>query len=140
MPKKENAQSELVIITGMSGSGKGTVLKAFEDLGYYAVDNLPIDLIPKFAELARGSKIRHAALVVDIREGTALEKFPAMFKRIRKTIPTRLIFLESDDSVLVSRFSETRRPHPLGTSQSVLASIRHERELLEPIKRLADPI
>ncbi len=140
MRKESAAENELVIITGLSGSGKVTVLKAFEDLGYYAVDNLPIDLIPKFAELARGSKIRHAALVVDIREGSALEKFPAMFKRLRKIVPTRLIFLESDDSVLVSRFSETRRPHPLGTSQSVLSSIRSERELLEPIRRLADPI
>jgi UPF0042 nucleotide-binding protein len=143
MPKQaavESAQNELVIITGLSGSGKGTVLKAFEDLGYYAVDNLPIDLIPKFAELARGSKIRQAALVVDIREGAALERFPAMFKRIRRIIRTRLLFLEADDSVLISRFSETRRPHPLGTGQSVTASIRHEREFLAPIKRLADPI
>jgi len=136
----ESAQHELVIITGLSGSGKGTVLKAFEDLGYYAVDNLPIDLIPKFAELARASKIRHAALVVDIREGSALERFPAMFKRIRRIVRTRLIFLEADDSVLISRFSETRRPHPLGTGQSVTASIRNEREFLAPIKRLADPI
>ncbi|HWZ33970.1 MAG TPA: RNase adapter RapZ [Bryobacteraceae bacterium] len=143
MPKQaavESAQNELVIITGLSGSGKGTVLKAFEDLGYYAVDNLPIDLIPKFAELARGSKIRQAALVVDIREGAALERFPAMFKRIRRIIRTRLLFLEADDAVLISRFSETRRPHPLGTGQSVTASIRHEREFLAPIKRLADPI
>jgi UPF0042 nucleotide-binding protein len=143
MPKQaavESAQNELVIITGLSGSGKGTVLKAFEDLGYYAVDNLPIDLIPKFAELARGSKIRQAALVVDIREGAALERFPAMFKRIRRIIRTRLLFLEADDAILISRFSETRRPHPLGTGQSVTASIRHEREFLAPIKRLADPI
>jgi UPF0042 nucleotide-binding protein len=138
MPKA--VENELVIITGLSGSGKGTVLKAFEDLGYYAVDNLPIDLIPKFAELARASKIGHAALVVDIREGSALERFPAMFKRLRRKLRTRLIFLESDDAVLISRFSETRRPHPLGTEQSVPASIRHERDLLEPIKRLADPI
>ena len=136
----DKANSELVIITGLSGSGKGTVLKAFEDLGYYAVDNLPIDLIPKFAELAGSSKIRHAAIVVDIREGSALERFPAMFKRIRRKIRTRLIFLETDDSMLISRFSETRRPHPLGTGQSVTASIRHERELLAPIRRLADPI
>src|SRR5215472_1076790 len=99
----ERSSNELVIITGLSGSGKGTVLKAFEDLGYYAVDNLPIDLIPKFAELALGSKIRHAALVVDIREGSALERFPSMYKRIRRTIHTRLLFLEADDSVLISR-------------------------------------
>jgi UPF0042 nucleotide-binding protein len=134
-------KTELVIITGLSGSGKGTVLKAFEDLGYYSVDNLPIDLIPKFAELAKNApNIRRAALVVDIREGTALDKFPALFKRIRRQVPTRLVFLEADDTALMRRFSETRRPHPLGTGQSVAASIRSERERLEPIRSLAEPI
>ncbi len=104
----------------MSGSGKGTALQALEDLGYYSVDNLPIDLIPKFAELTREAhNIRRAALVVDIREGEALEKLPALLKRIRRRIPTRLLFLEADDSALIRRFSETRRPHPLGTGQSV---------------------
>src|SRR5580692_7697791 len=97
--------TELVIITGLSGSGKGTVLKAFEDLGYYSVDNLPLDLIPKFAELARDApRIRRAALVVDIREGAALSRFPALFKRIRQIVPTRLIFLEADDDTLIRRF------------------------------------
>src|SRR5690242_13776279 len=96
------AQTELVIITGLSGSGKGTVLKALEDLGYYSVDNLPIDLIPKFAQLTKDAPtIRRAALVVDIREGAALERFPALYKRIRRQVPTRLIFLESDDSSLL---------------------------------------
>jgi UPF0042 nucleotide-binding protein len=134
-------QTELVIITGLSGSGKGTVLKAFEDLGYYSVDNLPIGLIPKFAELAKSApNIRRAALVVDIREGTALEKFPALYKRISRQVPTRLVFLEADDAALMRRFSETRRPHPLGTGQSVAESIRSERERLEPIRRLAEPI
>jgi UPF0042 nucleotide-binding protein len=135
------AQTEVVIITGLSGSGKGTVLKAFEDLGYYSVDNLPIDLIPKFAELTKDApNVRRAALVVDIREGVALERFPALFKKIRRQIPTRLLFLEADDASLIRRFSETRRPHPLGTEQSVAASIRSERERLAPIRSLADPI
>jgi UPF0042 nucleotide-binding protein len=134
-------KTELVVITGLSGSGKGTVLKALEDLGYYSVDNLPIELIPKFAQLTKDAPtIRRAALVVDIREGAALERFPALYKRIRKLVPTRLIFLESDESSLIRRFSETRRPHPLGTSQSVSASIRRERERLQPIRKLADPI
>jgi UPF0042 nucleotide-binding protein len=134
-------KTELVIITGLSGSGKGTVLKAFEDLGYYSVDNLPIDLIPKFAELTQEApNIRRAALVVDIREGAALERFPAMLKRIRRRVPTRLLFLDADDTALIRRFSETRRPHPLGVDQSVQASIRSERERMEPIRRLADPI
>ncbi len=135
------AQTEVVIITGLSGSGKGTVLKAFEDLGYYSVDNLPIDLIPKFAELTKEApNVRRAALVVDIREGLALERLPAMVKKIRRQIPTRLLFLEADDASLIRRFSETRRPHPLGTEQSVAASIRSERERLAPIRALADPI
>src|SRR5690242_13647667 len=134
-------KTELVIITGLSGSGKGTVLKALEDLGYYSVDNLPIDLIPKFADLAKNAaNIRRAALVVDIREGTALEKFPKLFDRIRRQVPTRLVFLDADDAALIRRFSETRRPHPLGTGQSVAASIRSERERLKPIRALADPI
>ena len=134
-------KTELVIITGLSGSGKGTVLKALEDLGYYSVDNLPIELIPKFAELIKNAtNIRRAALVVDIREGTALEKFPKLFNRIRRLVPTRLVFLDADDSALIRRFSETRRPHPLGTGQSVAASIRRERERLEPIRALAEPI
>jgi len=135
------AQTEVVIITGLSGSGKGTVLKAFEDLGYYSVDNLPIDLIPKFAELTKDApNVRRAALVVDIREGVALERFPALFKKIRRQIPTRLLFLEADDAALIRRFSETRRPHPLGTEQSVEQSIRSERERMAAIRSLADPI
>src|SRR5689334_2369067 len=134
-------KTELVIITGLSGSGKGTVLKALEDLGYYSVDNLPIDLIPKFAELTKNAPtIRRAALVVDIREGTALEKFPALYKRIQRQVPTRLVFLDADDDALIRRFSETRRPHPLGTELTVAKSIRNEREQLAPIRKLADHI
>src|SRR6202022_2936741 len=88
----------LVIITGLSGSGKGTVLRALEDLGYYSVDNLPIDLIPKFAELTKDSpNIRGAALVVDIREGEALRRFPALLRTIKRKVPTTLLFLEADD-------------------------------------------
>ncbi len=131
-------ETELVIITGLSGSGKGTVLKALEDLGYYSVDNLPTDLIPKFAELTRDSpNIRRAALIVDIRERGALAKLPKIIAKIKRQVPTTLVFLEADDQVLVRRFSETRRPHPLGTKQSVAASIKDEREALEPIRRLA---
>jgi len=128
-----------VVITGLSGSGKGTVLKCLEDLGYYSVDNLPIELIPKFAELTRHSpSIRAAALVVDIREGAGLKDFPALCRKIRRRVPTRLVFLEADDETLVRRFSETRRPHPLGTGRSVVKSIRAERRALAPIRALAD--
>ena len=137
----ELQRAELVIITGLSGSGKGTVLKAFEDLGYYAVDNLPIGLIPKFAELTReAANVRRAALVIDIREGETLKKFPAIFKKLRSRIAATLLFLEADDRTIVRRFSETRRPHPLGVDASVLKSIRNEREQLAPIRAVADHI
>ncbi len=133
--------TELVIITGLSGSGKGSVLKALEDAGYYAVDNLPIDLIPKLAELAEDSpRIRCAAVVVDIREGERLVEFPHIYAAVREKAPTRLVFLEASESVLVRRFSETRRPHPLGGSRSVARSVRAERKRLEPIRALSDII
>ena len=133
--------AELVVITGLSGSGKATVLKAFEDLGYYAVDNMPIELIPKFAELAKGSAhVRRAALVIDIREGEQLAHFPALFQRLRKRTPATLVFLEADDATLARRFSETRRPHPLGRQTSVQKSLRMERDLLAPIRSVADHI
>jgi UPF0042 nucleotide-binding protein len=134
-------RAELVIITGLSGSGKGTVLKGLEDLGYYSVDNLPIDLIPKFAQLVKDAPtIRRAALVVDIREGDALRRFPALYKSIRRDIPVTLVFLEAGDESLMRRFSETRRPHPLGRNLSVAKSIQSERELLAKIRKLADHI
>jgi len=132
---------ELVIITGMSGSGKGTVLKGLEDLGYYSVDNLPIDLIEKFADLTKDSaSIRRAALVVDVREGEALQRFPPLYEKIRLQIPATLIFLESSDEALVRRFSETRRPHPLGKATSIVKSIQSEREKLKLIREMANHI
>ncbi len=132
---------ELIVITGLSGSGKGTVLKCLEDLGYYSVDNLPVELIPKFAELTRDSpNIRAAALVVDIREREGLQRLPAILKGIRRQIPTRVVFLEADDATLIRRFSETRRPHPLGSSRSVARNIQEERKLLLPIRALADHV
>jgi UPF0042 nucleotide-binding protein len=132
---------ELVIITGMSGSGKASVLKVFEDLGYYCVDNLPVELIPRFAEMAVQSRdIRRTALVVDVREGSKLEQLPAILKAVRRIIPTRLAFLEASDAVLLRRFSETRRPHPFGTDSPVNTSIRTERRHLAKIRDLADVI
>ncbi len=125
----------------MSGSGKGSVLRSLEDLGYYAVDNLPVDLIPTFAELVRDSaSIHHAALVVDVREGAGLRKLPAIFRSIRNNLSTRLIFLEADDEALLHRFSETRRPHPLAADQPIRESIARERKMLAPIRALADVI
>src|ERR1017187_7808217 len=149
MPRKKAAASqppephkpELVIITGLSGSGKGSVLKSLEDLGFYSVDNLPVALIPKFAELtSKNPTIQAAALVVDIREGAGLKTFPKVFAGLRDNVTARLIFLEADDESIVRRFSETRRPHPLGTGNSITRSIESERAQLASIRAMADLI
>jgi len=132
-------RGELVIITGMSGSGKASVLKAFEDLGYYCVDNLPVGLIPRFAELVgHSSEIERTALVVDVREGAQLEELPAIVKSVKRMLPTKMLFLEAEESILLRRYSETRRPHPLGTHTPVKASLAAERRHLRPIRAMAD--
>ena len=138
-PHDGHRQGELVIITGMSGSGKASVLKAFEDLGYYCVDNLPVGLIPRFAELVgQSSEIERTALVVDVREGRQLEELPAIMKSVCRIISTKVIFLEASDAVLVRRYSETRRPHPLGANTTVKASLAAERKHLRHIRDLSD--
>jgi RNase adapter protein RapZ len=130
---------ELVVITGMSGSGKASVLKAFEDLGYYCVDNLPVGLIPQFAELVvQSSEINSTALVVDVREGGQLQDLPSIVKSVKRMLPTKMIFLEAADPVLLRRFSETRRPHPLGTDAPVRTSLADERKRLRAIRAMAD--
>jgi RNase adapter protein RapZ len=135
---KQDAR-ELVIITGMSGSGKASVLKAFEDLGYYCVDNLPVGLIPRFAELVgESAEISRTALVVDVREGSQLDELPSIVKSVKHMLPTKMIFLEATDSVLIRRYSETRRPHPLGTNTSVQSGLSAERGHLRPIREIAD--
>jgi UPF0042 nucleotide-binding protein len=135
----DGLQRELVIITGLSGSGKASALKAFEDLGYYSVDNLPLDLLPAFADLVRQSaEIQRAALVVDVREGQRLDQFPVLLNKLRKVLPTQVFFLEASDAVLLRRFSETRRPHPLGRTETVVKAIDSERRLLDPIRNVAD--
>ncbi|WP_263365119.1 RNase adapter RapZ [Edaphobacter bradus] len=134
-------KGELVILTGLSGSGKLSALKAFEDLGYYSVDNLPLELVPRFADLVRQSgEIERAALVVDVREGMRLERFPEILKRVKRTLPTKVVFLEASEEALIRRFSETRRPHPVSRTETVLKSIRTERKRLEPIRNVADII
>ena len=133
-----------VIITGLSGSGKGTFLRALEDRGYFCVDNLPVGLLGKFYELLLKSDdvYSKAALVIDVREGDALREFPRIFSELKKQdgVETTLWFLEATDAALVRRFSETRRPHPLNPLQPVLDSIAHERDLLAPIRALADHV
>jgi RNase adapter protein RapZ len=138
--RRHASRRELVIITGMSGSGKASALKAFEDMGFYCVDNLPIELIPRFAELTRHSgEIERTALVVDIREGRGLERLPAMLKTLKKRVNARLLFLEASDEALLRRYSETRRPHPLG-NVPVKTALSNERRRLQPIRKLADVV
>ena len=130
---------ELVILTGLSGSGKASALKTFEDLGYYSVDNLPLELIPRFADLvAKSAEITHAAMVVDVREGSRLDRFPSILAKVKKVLPTRVVFLEASDDAIIRRFSETRRPHPLGRGETVTTSIRAERRRLDPVRNVAD--
>ncbi len=138
-PQTPPRASELVILTGLSGSGKASALKAFEDLGYYSVDNLPLELLPRFADLVRQSaEIDRAALVVDVREGQMLERFPAILQQIRKSLATTVIFFEASEAALLRRYSETRRPHPLGKSGMVRSAVESERALLNPIRNVAD--
>jgi UPF0042 nucleotide-binding protein len=132
-------EKELVILTGISGSGKASALKAFEDLGFHAVDNLPLELLTEFAGLVGKSvEIARAAIVVDVREGQTLDRLPDILKGVRRVLPTRVLFLDAQDGVLVRRYSETRRPHPLGRSETVERSIVEERQLLDPIRNVAD--
>jgi RNase adapter protein RapZ len=133
---------DLVVLTGLSGSGKGSVLKAFEDLGFYCVDNLPVDLIPTFGELCAsgGGEFERAALLVDAREGAQLARLPAAYRQLRRHHPAQLVFVEASDEALVRRFSETRRPHPMGRRLPVREGIRRERQRMAPIRRLADEI
>ena len=128
-------------MTGISGAGKASALKAFEDLGFHAVDNLPLELLPNFASLvAASAEVERAVIVVDVREGPTLDQLPEILKSVRKLLPTRVVFLDAQDAVLVRRFSETRRPHPLGRSETVWRSVVEERQLLDPIRNVADTL
>src|ERR1035441_8472141 len=129
---------ELVIVTGISGAGKASALKAFEDLGFHAVDNLPLELLPDFAALVvKSNEVESAVIVVDVREGPTLDRLPEMLKGVKKLLPTCVVFLDAQDAVLVRRYSETRRPHPLSRSETVSRSIVEERQLLDPIRNVA---
>jgi UPF0042 nucleotide-binding protein len=138
---KKKPTKELVIVTGISGAGKASALKAFEDLGYHAVDNLPLELLPEFATLvAKSSEVERAVIVVDIREGQTLDRLPEILKSVKQVLPTRVVFLDAQDAVLVRRYSETRRPHPLRRSETVSRSIVEERQLLDPIRNVTDTL
>jgi UPF0042 nucleotide-binding protein len=138
----QSAGRRLVILTGLSGSGKGTILKAFEDLGFYCVDNLPVDLIPTLSELAMqgGREYQRVALLVDAREGDSLKRLPALHRLLARRYPATLVFVEASDEALLRRFSETRRPHPLSRDHSIRDGIRRERQLMAPIRRVAEVV
>jgi RNase adapter protein RapZ len=135
--------SRLVILSGMSGSGKSAAVRCFEDMGYFCVDNLPIKLIPLFIELiGRSAEVRaRIALVIDIREGGFLQDFPDILDELKGAVQEiQVLFFEARDPVLVRRFSETRRPHPLAIAGSVEEGIAKEREALRPLRDRADRI
>jgi UPF0042 nucleotide-binding protein len=141
-PRQQRSGQPFIIVTGLSGSGKSHAIRALEDLGYFCVDNLPTALIPTLAALALRGAVEKAAIVADVRERRFLSQFPAVLRKLRRTRRLRpvLIFLESDDATLVRRFSETRRPHPMGRNKSVIEGIREERARMTPIREMADEI
>ncbi|MFQ5928096.1 MAG: RNase adapter RapZ [Acidobacteriota bacterium] len=138
--KSSDQLQSLVIITGMSGSGKHTAFKAFEDLGYFCVDNLPTPLIPRLIQMsdASGGKIRELAIVVDIRLGESLAQLKKLFSKIKQlSSKATIIFVDASDEVLARRYSETRRVHPLARGKSLVQGIRAERRKLSDLRALA---
>lgn len=132
---------QLVIVTGISGAGKASALKAFEDLGFHCVDNLPLELLPDFASLVvKSEEMERAAIVIDVREGPTLDRLPEILESVRHMLATRVVFIDAQDAVLVRRYSETRRPHPLGRRETVSRSIVEERQLLDSIRNVADTL
>ena len=144
MAKRRGRRPQLVVVTGLSGAGKSQAIRALEDLGYFCIDNLPVSLIPTFVDLSVHDEDTRSkvAVVCDVREGTRLSRFPAMYRALkaRTDVQTTLVFLEAETSVLVRRFSETRRPHPLGRGRTPAESVREEQRRLAPIRKLADQV
>jgi UPF0042 nucleotide-binding protein len=143
--EKNDAAPDIVIITGLSGSGMSSATNAFEDLGYFCVDNLPITMLPTFARLVTADRsekgIERAALVIDIREGTFLADFGKQLAALRAAgLAVYVLFLEASDDVLQHRFSETRRPHPADKGLGLLPAISAERTAMSRVRSLADQI
>lgn len=131
----------IVIITGMSGSGKSTAIRALEDAGFFCIDNLPVLLLPKLTELAGSGQIERMALVVDVREGIFLKEAPRVLDEVRRAgHQVEVLFLDSSDDSLIRRFSETRRRHPLAPTGTVADGIAAEREELRDLRELADQV
>jgi len=143
-PHVRNAIPDIVIITGLSGSGMSSATNAFQDLGYFCVDNLPVTMLPTFGRLINDDDekgIRRAALVIDIREGEFLADFEKQLDALRaQGLKVSVLFFEASDDVLQYRFSETRRPHPAEKGQGLLAAIRDERQAMSSIRAHADQI
>lgn len=145
LPTDKNNAPDIVIITGLSGSGMSSATNAFQDLGYFCVDNLPITMLQTFGRLVTSDDdekgIRRAALVIDIREGSFLADFEKQLDALRGSgLSVTVLFFEASDGVLQHRFSETRRPHPAEKGQGLLAAISDEREAMSRIRSLADQI
>lgn len=144
MARRNRALPRLIVVTGLSGAGKSHAIHALEDIGYFCVDNLPIALIPTFADLVLRDEEsrRRMAVVVDVREGENLRRFPATYHALttRADLKTTLVFLEADHDVLIRRFSESRRPHPLSRRLPPAEAVQEERRRMEPIRALADHV
>ena len=143
-PVEKNDVPDIVIITGLSGSGMSSATNAFQDLGYFCVDNLPVTMLPTFGRLVSEDEekgIRRAALVIDIREGGFLADFEKQLDALRASgLKVIVLFFEASDDVLQYRFSETRRPHPAEKGQGLLAAISDEREAMARLRAHADQI
>ena len=134
---------DIIVVTGLSGSGKSGVIRALEDNGFFCIDNLPVVLIPKFIDLCQGyrEEIKRIALGIDLRERLFLQSWPEVLTELRVAgHRVEVLFLDAADEVLLRRFSETRRPHPLAGEGSIQEGIVRERKALEEMRALADKI
>jgi UPF0042 nucleotide-binding protein len=134
---------KIIIITGLSGSGKSTAISAFEDAGFFCVDNMPVALLPKFLELPieSNSEIAGLAFVMDLREKSFLSRYSSVFNSLKKKgYQFKILFLEADEETLIKRYSQTRRHHPLSQGKSLLEGIQIEQEQLKDLKIIADKI
>ena len=128
----------LVIVTGLSGSGKSYVNKCLEDMGYFCVDNLPLELVEPLLEHKTAKRV---GIILDVRNPDFAARFPGILARVRRRVPgTRLLFLDASEESLIRRFSETRRPHPLAGPSSLLEALRRERAMLEDVRAVADVV
>ena len=137
-PESSSVPESLLIVTGLSGSGKSYVFKCLEDMGYLCVDNLPLPLVEPLLSEVSAPRV---GVIVDVRNPEFASRFPPILDRVRRRVPgTRLVFLDASEEALIRRFSETRRPHPLSVDRPLLKALRNERALLEDVRALADVV